>query len=91
MVEILTVFKYGQGCGLGVFFDPFAKGSRGFSNVGGLTAICFAFPMIGLNLSFGHWRFCPFGCISIDFEGVSPSLETNLYWCVLKDFLVGLT
>ena len=46
MVEILTMFKYGRGCGLGVFFDPLTKGPRGFSNVGGVAPICLAFPMV---------------------------------------------
>ena len=46
MVEILTMFKYGRGCGLGVFFDPLAKGPRSFSNVGGVAPICLAFPMV---------------------------------------------
>ena len=46
MVEILTMFEYDRGCGLGVFFDPLTKGSRGFSNVGGVAPICLAFPMV---------------------------------------------
>ena len=46
MVEILTMFKYGRGCGLAVFFDPLAKGSGCFSNIGGIAPISLAFPMV---------------------------------------------
>ena len=46
MVEILTMFQYGQGCRLGVFFDSLTKSPGGFSNVGGVTSICFALPMV---------------------------------------------
>ena len=31
---------------LGVFFDPLAKGSRCFSNIGGVAPICLVFPMV---------------------------------------------
>ena len=33
LVKILTMFEYGRGCRLGVFFDPLTKGPGGFSNV----------------------------------------------------------
>ena len=39
MVEILAVFKCGQGCRLAVFFDSLTKSPGGFSNVGGVTPI----------------------------------------------------
>ena len=60
-VEILTVFQYGRGCRLGVFFDSLAKSPGGFPNVGGVTSICLALPSGRLDLSFGRWRLCPLG------------------------------
>ena len=46
VVEIFTVFKYGWGCWLGVFLDPFTKSPGGFPNVGWVAPICRAFPVV---------------------------------------------
>ena len=46
MVEIFTMFKYGQGFRLRVFLDPLTKVPRHFSNIGRVTPICLAFPMV---------------------------------------------
>ena len=46
VVEIFTMFKYGWGCWLGLFLDPFTKGPRSFPNVGWVTPICLAFPVV---------------------------------------------
>ena len=44
--RMFTVFKYGWGCRLGVFLDPFTKSPGGFPSVGWVPPICLAFPVV---------------------------------------------
>ena len=46
MVVILTMFKYAEVVDLECSFDPFTKGPRCLSNVGQVTPICLAFPVV---------------------------------------------
>ena len=88
-MEISTVFEYSGGGGLTVFLDPLTEGCRCFSDIGRLTPICLAFPVVDNVLVLVEWNFV-FGEHEYGFEGVD-SLETNLYSSVLKDPFVGLT
>ena len=72
-----------------MFLDPFPEGSRGFPNIGSLTSVCLAFPVIDNVFLLFLWDFV-FGMHEHRFKCVD-SLITNLYSSVFENPLVRST